>query len=143
MGTFREFLNEAGAVTSDKYGYCPTCSKTPGYRPQRLNPWQTRVQKCKFCGDSLFEKGDVQDGVAEEMQNKIAELMKDPEVVKGMALLDDLNKMPGRELEVYAHYRVGSEEADRLLEKAALVGVYKRKLAKLVSPAKPAAPEEY
>ena len=131
MKSFYEFteLMEAG-VAGMKFMYCPECSKNPGYRAQKIDPWVTRVQRCKLCGAGLYEKNDVVDNLAVELQRKIAELTADEEIKKGVelsALIDQGNPPE----EVYAHMGITPEEAERLMDKSAIVGVYKRKLAKL------------
>jgi hypothetical protein len=132
MKNFYEFtqLLEAG-VAGTKYGYCPTCSKQPGYRPERINPWSSKVQRCRHCGDGLFEKGDVSDNLIDRLRAEIAELKQDPETKKGRSIADEINVSQMPEEEVCAHYGVTPEEAKKCMDKFALLALKYRKLKKL------------
>jgi len=113
-----------------KYGYCPECSTKVGYRPQKINPWTQRVQKCKTCGAGLFEKGDVSENLAAVLVKEIEVLAADPESHKGVGIAGVIADGKSEE-EAFAEFNVNKETGFRCLEKSLLLGVKSRKLKKL------------
>ncbi len=135
MKSFFEFMNlmEAG-VAAMKFMYCPDCSKSPGYRAEKINPWSNRASRCKLCGAGLMEKGDIAEDLSAVLSREIEELQKDPETMKGMDISDDIHLKGMSPESVYVNYGVTAEEADRLLEKAGILLSKQNKLRRLSPP---------